>query len=137
MLGKLGWQPSRVQLLEPQGYLRFLSLQASAAAVLTDSGGVQEETTALGVPCFTLRANTERPITVAEGTNRLLGVGPPALARFLEALEEKPAEATGQPEGWDGAAAGRVARVLFERYRRGGVARAERFMVTGVGDGAG
>ena len=99
MLSKVGWKAGRIQLLEPQGYLQFLSLQASAAAVLTDSGGVQEETTALGVPCFTLRANTERPITVAEGTNRLLGVGPPALARFLEALEEPPAEATGQPEG--------------------------------------
>jgi len=135
MLSKLGWKAGRIQLLEPQGYLQFLSLQASAAAVLTDSGGVQEETTALGVPCFTLRANTERPITVAEGTNRLLGVGPPALARFLEALEEPPAEATGQPEGWDGEAAGRVARVLVERYAPAGIAR-ERSMASDAGNGA-
>lgn len=135
MLSRLGWQPRRVRLLEPHGYLQFLSLQVSAAAVLTDSGGVQEETTALGIPCFTLRANTERPITVAEGTNRLLGVGPPALARLLEALEERPPEPTGQPEGWDGAAAGRVARVLVERYGRPEIAR-EPLIVSGVGEGA-
>ena len=63
-----------VTILEPLGYLEFLSLEADARAVLTDSGGVQEETTYLGVPCFTLRASTERPVTVGVGTNTLLGL---------------------------------------------------------------
>jgi UDP-N-acetylglucosamine 2-epimerase (non-hydrolysing) len=70
-----------VQLIEPQPYNRFLSLEADAAAVVTDSGGVQEETTVLGVPCFTLRANTERPVTVTRGTNTILGLDP---SRILE-----------------------------------------------------
>ena len=67
-------------LIEPLGYLDFLSLLADAGAVLTDSGGIQEETTYLGVPCFTLRDNTERPITVTRGTNTLLGLDPAAIA---------------------------------------------------------
>ncbi len=67
-----------VTLAEPAGYLDFLSLEADAGAVLTDSGGIQEETTWLGVPCFTLRDNTERPVTVRAGTNTLLGLDPDA-----------------------------------------------------------
>ncbi len=67
-----------LRLLEPLGYLEFLSLEADAAGVLTDSGGVQEETTFLGVPCFTLRDNTERPVTLRAGTNTLLGLEPVA-----------------------------------------------------------
>ena len=116
MLRATGWGARRVRLLEPQGYLRFLSLQASASAVLTDSGGIQEEATVLGVPCFTLRTTTERPVTVTEGTNRVLGVGPEALAAFRAALDApSPARAT-VPEGWDGHAAERVADVLLRRY---------------------
>ena len=75
-----------VQLLEPVGYLEFLSLQADAAGVLTDSGGVQEETTYLGVPCFTLRDNTERPVTVRAGTNTLLGLDPSRIAEIPAAI---------------------------------------------------
>ncbi len=116
MLEGLGWKPRRVRLLEPQGYLRFLSLEASAAVVLTDSGGVQEETTALGVPCLTLRANTERPVTMTEGTNRLLGVGSEALVRLMTELEGPFRGRARRPEGWDGMAAGRVAQLLVERY---------------------
>jgi len=116
MLKSIGWEGRRVRLLEPQGYLRFLSLEATATAVITDSGGVQEETTGLGVPCFTLRANTERPVTITEGTNRLLGTGPEALARLLAELEGVPSRRGTVPEGWDGAAAGRVTRLLVERY---------------------
>ena len=67
-------------LTEPLGYLDFLSLLADAGAVLTDSGGIQEETTYLGVPCFTLRDNTERPVTIRAGTNTLLGLDPAAIA---------------------------------------------------------
>src|SRR5215210_1095317 len=82
MLDEQGWNGRGVTVLEPQSYVRFLSLMTSAAAVLTDSGGIPEETTVLGVPCFTLRAVTERPITVTEGTNQVLGAGPEALELF-------------------------------------------------------
>ena len=71
--------PSGVVVTEPLGYLDFLALQADAKLVLTDSGGIQEETTALGVACLTLRETTERPITVTEGTNRLVGTDPNAI----------------------------------------------------------
>ena len=74
--------PEGVRLLEPLGYLDFLGLTAAAALVLTDSGGIQEETTVLGVPCLTLRENTERPITVELGTNQLVGLDP---ERIIEA----------------------------------------------------
>jgi UDP-N-acetylglucosamine 2-epimerase (non-hydrolysing) len=112
---RAGWRPDKVRLLEPQGYIRFLSLMASAAAVLTDSGGIQEETTVLGVPCLTLRANTERPVTVEQGTNRLLGVGPPALEELRAALGSGLERDGAIPEGWDGRAAERVASALLDR----------------------
>jgi UDP-N-acetylglucosamine 2-epimerase (non-hydrolysing) len=102
--------PRGVTLTDPVGYLDFLSLQADAAGVLTDSGGVQEETTYLGVPCFTLRDNTERPVTVRLGTNRLLGLDPAAISTILPALEARaPAPA---PPLWDGRAAERIATVV-------------------------
>jgi UDP-N-acetylglucosamine 2-epimerase (non-hydrolysing) len=101
-----------VRLLDPVGYLEFLSLQADAAAVLTDSGGVQEETTYLGVPCFTLRDNTERPVTIRAGTNTLLGLDPAGIARILPALDAAGAAPADPPPGWDGRAAHRVAAVL-------------------------
>ena len=116
VLDAAGWRPRRVRLVEPQGYLRFLSLEASAWVVLTDSGGVQEETTVLGVPCFTLRTTTERPVTVAEGTNRVLGVGPEALVAFRAALRGPLPRGGSVPDGWDGRAAARVAEVLLGRY---------------------
>ena len=100
-----------VELMDPIGYLEFLSLEADAGAVLTDSGGVQEETTFLGVPCFTLRDNTERPVTIREGTNTLLGLDPAAIAQILPALEQ-PRTIFEPPHGWDGKAAERVADVL-------------------------
>jgi len=118
MLDSAGWSCERVRLLNPQGYLRFLSLMLSASAVLTDSGGIQEETTVLGIPCFTLRATTERPITVTEGTNEVLGVGSGALDRFRTELESSPplGTACAVPEGWDGSAASRCAAALSRRY---------------------
>jgi UDP-N-acetylglucosamine 2-epimerase (non-hydrolysing) len=102
----------RVQVLDPLGYLEFLSLQADAAGVLTDSGGVQEETTYLGVPCFTLRDNTERPVTVRAGTNTLLGLDPVRIADILPALDGAAATARAVAPGWDGHAAERVAAVI-------------------------
>ena len=101
-----------VMLLDPIGYLEFLSLEADAAAVLTDSGGVQEETTYLGVPCFTLRDNTERPVTIRAGTNTLLGLDPSGIARILPALAAGAPPRTEPPPGWDGHAAERAAAVI-------------------------
>jgi UDP-N-acetylglucosamine 2-epimerase (non-hydrolysing) len=99
-------------LCEPLGYLDFLSLLADARAVLTDSGGIQEETTYLGVPCFTLRDNTERPITLSAGTNTLLGLDPAAIAQIPLALAQRPAQPPEPPPLWDGHAAERIAEVI-------------------------
>jgi UDP-N-acetylglucosamine 2-epimerase (non-hydrolysing) len=103
-----------LRLIEPVGYLDFLSLQADARAVLTDSGGIQEETTYLGVPCFTLRDNTERPITISEGTNTLLGLDP-ARITDVPALLSAGGEQAGPPALWDGKAAQRAADVIVSR----------------------
>lgn len=107
------WDASGIQLVPPVGYVEFLALQSKATAVLTDSGGVQEETTFLGVPCFTLRDNTERPITVTEGSNMLLGLRPARVAEIPRLLRENGRPAQRPPEGWDGHAAERVADVLI------------------------
>jgi UDP-N-acetylglucosamine 2-epimerase (non-hydrolysing) len=102
--------PPGVVLTEPLGYLDFLSLQCEARAVLTDSGGVQEETTYLGVPCFTFRDNTERPVTVRRGTNTILGTDP---ARLLELPRLLDATVPSRPPPlWDGHAASRVVDAL-------------------------
>jgi UDP-N-acetylglucosamine 2-epimerase (non-hydrolysing) len=99
-------------LCEPLGYLDFLSLLADSRAVLTDSGGIQEETTYLGIPCFTLRDNTERPITITAGTNTLLGLDPAAIATIPSALTQRPAQPPEPPPLWDGHAAERIAEVV-------------------------
>ncbi|HEX2096684.1 MAG TPA: UDP-N-acetylglucosamine 2-epimerase (non-hydrolyzing) [Solirubrobacterales bacterium] len=99
-------------LCEPLGYVDFLSLLTEAGAVLTDSGGIQEETTYLGVPCFTLRANTERPVTIRAGTNTLLGLDPAAIATIPAALSERSPAPSDPPPLWDGKAAERIADVL-------------------------
>jgi UDP-N-acetylglucosamine 2-epimerase (non-hydrolysing) len=101
----------QIHLIEPVSYLEFLSLEADARAVLTDSGGVQEETTYLGVPCFTLRENTERPVTVRAGTNTLLGLDPSRIEDIMPALAH-PKTVTAPPPFWDGRAAERVIDVL-------------------------
>jgi UDP-N-acetylglucosamine 2-epimerase (non-hydrolysing) len=110
--------PHRVRLLEPLGLVDFLSLVRGAASVLTDSGGVQEETTFLGVPCFTLRDNTERPITVEAGTNRLLGLAPERIPE-IPALTAQARERAPLPPIplWDGRAAERIADVLHAEVR--------------------
>lgn len=106
----------RLVVLEPLGYTEMLSLSEGAAVVLTDSGGLQEETTALGVPCVTLREQTERPITVREGTNRLAPwplTGAGVYDSFRAALADGRAEAgTRRPDGWDGQASVRIVAAL-------------------------
>jgi UDP-N-acetylglucosamine 2-epimerase (non-hydrolysing) len=101
-----------VRVIPPAGYLDFIALQASARLVLTDSGGVQEESTVLGVPCLTLRANTERPITLTEGTNQLVGRDPDRIvAAARQVLASPPARR--QPALWDGHAGERIAAALL------------------------
>jgi UDP-N-acetylglucosamine 2-epimerase (non-hydrolysing) len=99
-------------LSEPVGYLDFLSLMADARGVLTDSGGVQEESTYLGVPCFTLRDNTERPVTIRAGTNTLLGLEPAAIATIPAALAAGATSPPERPPLWDGHAAERIAEIV-------------------------
>ena len=112
MMDGLGLKPApAVGLIEPISYLEFLSLEADARAVLTDSGGVQEETTYLNVPCFTLRENTERPVTVRAGTNTLLGLDPERIDDILPALVY-PKTMAEHPPFWDGHAAQRVGDIL-------------------------
>lgn len=94
-----------VRLIEPQPYIRFMSLVLGAAAAITDSGGIQEETTYLGIPCLTLRENTERPITISEGTNQLVTAA--ALHGALEAALARPRHQRPRPAFWDGATAQR------------------------------
>ncbi|HEY0276784.1 MAG TPA: UDP-N-acetylglucosamine 2-epimerase (non-hydrolyzing) [Solirubrobacterales bacterium] len=113
MMAELGIEaPAGLTVTEPFGYLDFLSLVTDAKAVLTDSGGIQEETTYLGVPCFTLRANTERPVTVELGTNTLLGLDPAAIAEIPATLASRPREPHEPPPLWDGHAAERIAEIL-------------------------
>ena len=107
-----------VVLAEPLGYLDFVGLLDGARLVLTDSGGIQEETTALGVPCLTLRENTERPITVTRGTNRVVGLDPDAIYRTWRMAAEGRWPAGELPEQWDGKAAGRIVDVLLQGAAR-------------------
>ncbi|MDT7689180.1 MAG: hypothetical protein QOE46_1939 [Acidobacteriota bacterium] len=107
------------RLVEPLGYLDFLRLYSGARIVLTDSGGIQEETTALGIPCLTLRANTERPITVEMGTNRVVGTGPERIVSEAEAVlaRGRVEETPRVPPLWDGRTAERILDALLERTR--------------------
>jgi UDP-N-acetylglucosamine 2-epimerase (non-hydrolysing) len=113
MMEGLGPDAPGLHLIEPLGYLDFLSLLADAGAVLTDSGGIQEETTYLGVPCFTLRDNTERPVTLTSGTNTLLGLDPASIARIPVLLGERGEGPSEPPPLWDGQAAQRIADVIL------------------------
>lgn len=101
----------RMRVIDPLGYLEFMGLVQGAAAVVTDSGGVQEETTILGVPCLTLRPNTERPVTITHGTNQLV-TRETLPERIREALATGPLETWDTPPLWDGHAGERIAKVL-------------------------
>lgn len=103
-----------VTLLEPQGYLEFLCLSSQARLVLTDSGGLQEETTALGVPCLTLRENTERPITVTEGSNQIVGTDPVRVREAVRGVLARRGVEQRRPELWDGRAAERIVAILID-----------------------
>ena len=105
---------ARMVLLPPQGYLEMLGLMAGASLVLTDSGGLQEETTALGVPCLTLRENTERPITVEEGTNTLVGRNRDAIVGQVDEILAGRGKRGRVPELWDGHAGERIAADLWQ-----------------------
>jgi UDP-N-acetylglucosamine 2-epimerase (non-hydrolysing) len=106
--------PPRLKLIEPLGYSDFLKLWSNARLVLTDSGGLQEETSALGIPCLTLRDNTERPITVEQGTNRVVGREPERiLAAAMEVLAADQTRPARIPELWDGHAAERIVEALL------------------------
>ncbi len=106
---------SGIRLIEPLGYLDFMNLYSGARLVMTDSGGLQEETTALGIPCLTLRENTERPITIEMGTNRLVGTNPEKIKRAaFEILDNPPVKEARIPPLWDGRAAERIAAALLE-----------------------
>ena len=102
-----------VQLREPLGYLETIGLVESAALVITDSGGLQEETTVLGVPCLTARPNTERPVTITEGTNRLIGSTAAEVIAGFEAARKSAPTGPRRPEGWDGKAGRRVLESLL------------------------
>lgn len=107
-----GFDPARVAILPPQGYLEMLGLMRDATLVLTDSGGLQEETTALGVPCLTIRENTERPITIDEGTNTLCGTDARLIVERAFDVLETGGKRGRAPELWDGHAAERIAAHL-------------------------
>jgi UDP-N-acetylglucosamine 2-epimerase (non-hydrolysing) len=106
------WAGERLLVLPPLGYVEFLALVAGACAVLTDSGGIQEETTFLGVPCFTLRDNTERPVTLTMGTNVLLGLAPERIDEIPSLIQDVRQRGIRVAPGWDGHAAERMADVL-------------------------
>jgi UDP-N-acetylglucosamine 2-epimerase (non-hydrolysing) len=104
-------EPPGLELVEPLGYLEFLDLERHAAAVVTDSGGIQEETTFLRVPCFTLRDNTERPVTIEQGTNTLLGLQPDRLVE-IPSLLSRVRRRNRVPPRWDGSAGERAAEAI-------------------------
>lgn len=117
-VASFGLEPllARIRCLPPLGYVEMVSLQADATMVVTDSGGIQEETTVLGIPCLTLRESTERPVTVTQGTNRLLPEWPPRASTILFAVHQAMATRSHGtprvPEGWDGRAAERIVDAL-------------------------
>jgi len=107
-----------LRFLDPLGYLDFLALLSDAMAVITDSGGIQEETTALGVPCLTLRDNTERPVTVEQGTNTIVGTQPDRIVKAFDGIRCGEVRVGRVPELWDGRAAERIVGIFSTREVR-------------------
>jgi len=108
---------NRIRFVAPLGYLDFLCLMSRARLVLTDSGGIQEETTALGVPCLTLRENTERPVTVTEGTNELVGQDPAKIVQAARAILNGQTKKGRIPRYWDGRASERIIEILLRESK--------------------
>lgn len=115
-ISEFGLDAAKLHLLDPLPYIEFLALQRRATVVITDSGGIQEETTYLGVPCLTLRGNTERPITVTAGTNTLIGSDIRKLDSELAKILEGKAKSGTIPPLWDGHAGERIAEILCQTY---------------------
>jgi len=109
-------QADNLKIVDPMGYLEFNYLVENAKAVITDSGGITEETTIMGVPCITLRDNTERPETITIGTNELIGTDPSAIKPALDKLFAGAWKIGGVPELWDGKTAQRIIKRLYEIY---------------------
>jgi len=115
MLQNLGISHERLHMIDPLGYLEFNYLVESAKAVVTDSGGITEETTVMGIPCMTLRDNTERPETITEGTNELLGTDPKAIKPAMEKLFSGSWKKGKIPHLWDGKTAKRIVEILVDK----------------------
>jgi UDP-N-acetylglucosamine 2-epimerase (non-hydrolysing) len=111
-----GSADGRLMCVDPLGYIDFIALMARARVVLTDSGGVQEETTVLGVPCLTLRENTERPATITDGSNAIVGTHPDGIVAATLTALQRPARSTRRPPLWDGQAAPRIVDILIRTY---------------------
>ena len=116
ILNNIGIKHPRLHLIEPLGYLEFNYLVERAKAVITDSGGITEETTVMGVPCITLRNNTERPETITIGTNELIGTNPKAIKPVMELLFSGKWKKGRIPEMWDGQAAERIVNYLIDIF---------------------
>jgi UDP-N-acetylglucosamine 2-epimerase (non-hydrolysing) len=117
--------PAGLQALDPLGYLDFLCLMDHSRLVLTDSGGIQEETTALGVPCLTLRNNTERPATVEHGSNQIIGVNPVKIVSAGRQILGKWSRSSRRPPLWDGHAARRILEVVLQQRFSGSTHRCQ------------
>ena len=120
MFGRFGLEEriaglKRLQVVDPLGYIDFVRLMDRARLVLTDSGGIQEETTVLGIPCLTLRQNTERPVTVDRGTNRLVGPDPKRIVTEADRILRQEMPGTHRPPLWDGGAANRIVNILSKK----------------------
>jgi UDP-N-acetylglucosamine 2-epimerase (non-hydrolysing) len=109
-------EASYLRVLEPLGYLQFLDLMMHARLVLTDSGGIQEETTFLGIPCLTLRTNTERPETIEQGTNELVGTDPEKIISATAKVLSGEFKTGVIPDLWDGRAAERIVEIVARIY---------------------
>jgi len=114
MLEQSSWKSTKIILVEPMSYLEFIYLIENAAGVITDSGGVQEETTVLNVPCITLRANTERPETITDGTNELIGDDLLKLGEALNKIKSGTSKKGRVPDLWDGKTAERIVTILAD-----------------------
>lgn len=117
-LDSIGYTNPKLIQVDPMGYLEFIYLIQQAKAVITDSGGITEETTVLGIPCMTLRNSTERPETVSIGTNELIGTDPRNLVPYLDKLQQGTWKSSGIPELWDGKTSGRIVEKLLQLYGR-------------------